>query len=256
MLRKPAVAGAFYPGNKEQLEGMLEELFSKALNEDIDGELKAIVAPHAGYQFSGIVAATAYNVVKKHAKDFKDIVILGPSHYVALDGFAAPESDEWETPLGKVKVGRLDNIFQYEISHSKEHSIEVQIPFLQHTLDGLKGRTLYPIVVGDAEPEELAEVIEGEMENKLIIASSDLSHYYPYDIAKRIDGNANECIPKLDVRCVWERVEACGKIGILSVMLLAKRLRWKAKLLQYMNSGDVWYDKNNVVGYGAYAFYL
>ncbi len=261
MLRKPAVAGRFYPAEKDKLLALMDKLFKEAKAESekakrpqIKERLKAIIAPHASYVFSGLVAATAYSVVREHKNDFKDIVVVGPSHYIAFEGFAAPESDTWETPLGTVEVKALPHFFQYELTHNKEHSIEVQIPFLQYVLEGLKGRALYPVVVGDAFPEELASALEPFLDDKLLVVSSDLSHYYPYEYANQLDSFANKCIPNLDVKCVADKVEACGKIGILALLHIAKKRSWKGHFLKYMNSGDVWEDKSSVVGYGAYAF--
>jgi hypothetical protein len=249
--RKPAVAGIFYPANPKELKDMIEK-FTQTTKTKPNEKLKAIISPHAGYIYSGIVAGKAYSLIKKleQKKQWKTIII-GPSHFIPFNGAANSGAQYWETPLGKVKTSEK-GFMQYPHSHSKEHSIETQIPFLQCSL---KKFTINPIVYGKINPEKLAEQIKELIdEDTIIIASSDLSHYYTYDEAIAIDSIANKAIPSLDIETTTQ-IEACGLTGIIALMHIAKKLNWKGKLLDYKNSGDTAGNKNSVVGYGAYAFF-
>lgn len=251
-IRKPAVAGIFYPANPKELKKMIEKFMQSTKTKKPEEKLKAIISPHAGYIYSGIVAGKAYSLIKKldQKKQWKTIII-GPSHFVAFNGAANSGAQYWETPLGKAKTSEKGFI-QYPYSHAMEHSIETQIPFLQCSL---KKFTINPIVFGKIEPTELAGQIKELLdEDTIIIASSDLSHYYSYDEAIAIDSIANKSIPRLDIETTTQ-IEACGLTGILALMHIAKKLNWKGKLIDYKNSGDTAGDKNSVVGYGAYAFF-
>lgn len=253
-MRSPAVAGLFYPSDPQGLLNMIDQFLNKSKSVNVEGSIRALVVPHAGYIYSGIVAAAGYKLVKNNP-NIRKVVILGPSHYVLFRGAAAPGIDVWETPLGMFRVYDLQSklIAPYPEAHRREHSIEVQMPFLQVVLPKAE---YYPVVVGEVDPAELARDISNVIDSStIIVVSSDLSHYYPYDEAVKIDANANECIPKLDIDCVNERVEACGKTGILTLMHIARERGWKGKLIDYKNSGDTAGDKDSVVGYGAYVFY-
>ncbi len=249
-MRYPAVAGSFYPANEEELKALLRELYREAKDTEVDGELKAIVAPHAGLIFSGRVAATAYKLAGKRKGEFESIAILGPSHYFAVEGSFSPADEEWLFPFGVVEVEKHPAFPESRQVHEPEHSIEVQFPFLWW--EELLEKELYPIAVAVDDPRRVAKTLESF--EGLIVVSTDLSHYYPYEVALRLDSVANKCIPALDIKCVEERVEACGKLPLLALLHLAKTKGWKGAFLHYMNSGDV-YDKSRVVGYGAYAFY-
>jgi len=248
MIRRAVVAGSFYPSNKDQLERMIDEFLAKAKVEDI--EAKGFVMPHAGYIYSGQVAAYGYKIISKLKP--KRVIILGPSHFIPFVGSSISTVDFWETPLGKVKVEKVKTEFlDFPEAHKYEHSIEVQLPFLQRVL---KGFQIIPISIGDDDYKDIAKQLERLLEDAIIIASSDLSHYHDYDTAVKIDSLANEAIPKLDLKKA-EKIEACGKTGILSLMYLAKKQGWFGKKLFYANSGDTAGDKSQVVGYGCYAFY-
>ncbi len=254
-MRPPAVAGMFYPSDPSLLLSMIDDFLKQSVDFQLNGKLRAIVVPHAGYVYSGIVAAAGYKLVKQHMNEFDKVILLGPSHYVAFRGVASPGTDVWETPLGMVRVFDLKgkHIAPFPEAHSKEHSLEVQIPFLQITLPKAE---YYPLVLGDVDPKSLADDLIPYMNDRtLLVISSDLSHYHPYDEAVKIDSIANDCIPKLDYDCVLNKVEACGKLGILTLIEIAKRKRWKAALVDYKNSGDTAGPKDQVVGYGCYAFY-
>lgn len=254
--RKPAVAGAFYPGDKESLTYMINEFFKICKPCKCNRQAKGIIVPHAGYVFSGIVAAEGYKCLRKLEQDKHwKVLLLGPSHYVPFAGAAISEADFWETPLGKIKIGKLptsDLIIENEDAHKQEHSLEVQLPFLQTVL---KDFTLYPLCLGEVNPEALAKELKdfADQEDVIVIISSDLSHYYKYDEAKQLDDLANKYIPNLDIKNA-EKVEACGITGILTFMYLAKMINLQGCFIDYKNSGDTAGDKDHVVGYGCYAF--
>jgi len=249
-MRYPAVAGSFYPADEAELRALLEELYKEKKDVEVEGELKAIVAPHAGLIFSGRVAATAYSLAGRHRDEFDRIAILGPSHYFAVEGSFSSADREWLFPFGVVEVSPLEPFPPSREVHEPEHSIEVQFPFLWW--EELLNKEIHPVAVAVDDPRRVAKALESF--EGLIVVSTDLSHYYPYEVAVKLDSIANRCIPSLDIVCVEERVEACGKLPLLALMHLAKAKGWKGKFLHYMNSGDV-YDKSRVVGYGAYAFY-
>ena len=252
--RKSAVAGSFYPANKAELEKLITGLFAQAKKSKLTGKLKGLVVPHAGYIYSGVVAASAYLLLQQMEQEHPEkrkIIIIGPSHFVPFKGIGASGAKKWETPLGTA-VTNEKGLPQRPKAHGQEHSIEVQVPFLQSVL---KKFTITPIVYGNATAQEIARIcgklIDG---NTIIIASSDLSHYYQYEDANDIDSVANKAIPALDIGKA-AKAEACGIRGILALMLIAKKGKWKGKLLDYRNSGDTAGSKDSVVGYGAYAFY-
>jgi hypothetical protein len=243
-------------------------------------KLRGLVCPHAGYDYSGPVAAVAYKQLE--GRDVDTVIVMAPSHYVEFEGASIPDVDAYETPLGLirlsprarelVKVGPLVCDPRCETSrpdwwrqapkeippfgedtpHTWEHSLEVQLPFLQRTLEQF---TIVPIVFGRAGPEEVAEALQRVLNEKtVLVASSDLSHYYPYETAKRLDASCIQAICDLDVEGMQQQ-DACGKGPILTLIHLAKRNGWRAKLLDYRNSGDTSGDKSGVVGYAAIAFF-
>ncbi|MGC8924289.1 MAG: AmmeMemoRadiSam system protein B [Candidatus Micrarchaeia archaeon] len=254
-MRVPAVAGMFYPDEGIKLLGMIKELLGQCKKASIKGRLRGLIVPHAGYIFSGIVAAAGYNMVLSRKEEIDKIILIGPSHYMMFNGAASSGEDVWETPLGMVEVHELigRHIVPFPRAHVEEHSLEVQVPFLQVVCPSAR---IYPLVTGEVDPSMLAKDIEQYIDDRtLILVSSDLSHYYPYYKAVEIDSKANECIPSLNIECVNEKVEACGKTGILTLMHIAKDMGWKGQLIDYKNSGDTYKDKSQVVGYGCYAFF-
>lgn len=258
MNRKPAVAGMFYPDDEEELKGQVERFLEKAKPKKITP--KGLIVPHAGYVYSGPVAAFGYKLLQRldQKKEYK-IVIIGPSHRVPFIGAALSEARGWMTPLGTVPVDvesqkklLSENIHFLSEAHELEHSIEVQLPFLQMVLKKFK---IIPISTGMINPEVLAkEILPIIDENTILIASSDLSHFHNYETAKKIDSRANEAIPAMDFEKA-KQVEACGITAILTLMFVAKARKWKCALLDYRNSGDTAGTKEQVVGYGCYAFY-
>lgn len=277
-VKEPAVANKFYPGNphilkQNILEYLAEAETSEEVREALKGRaVKAVIVPHAGYMYSGPVAAYGHGVLRglDRGKMWK-VLLIGPSHYVPLIG-AAPYGDgKWKTPLGEVKTMDV----RYEIgggngatifdpignellmtvpeAYGEEHSLEVQVPFLQTVL---KNFVLYPIVLGEVRPDYLAEKLAGfaEGEDSVIVCSSDLSHYLPYDEAVKVDRGTVAGIVSMNLDKVIAEGDACGIKGILTVMFLAEKLGWKPVLLDYRNSGDTAGDKSSVVGYASIAF--
>ena len=255
IVKKPNVAGAFYPADANELDSIISEYLSQA--EKSLTKVRGLVSPHAGYIYSGPVAAYGYKQLEGERYD--TVIILGPSHHARFSGFSIPNATHYETPLGLVRISkkadglRKERYFFYdERIHTKEHSVEVQIPFLQKVLRDFE---IIPIVVGDIDPETLAKILSKYIDDRtLVIASSDLSHYYPYEQAKSLDAFCIHSIPSLDFEGM-DACEACGKIPILTLMHLAKDFGWEGKLLDYRNSGDTAGDKSRVVGYASIAFY-
>ncbi len=266
-IRHAAVAGAFYPDDELELREMIEDYLSKA--EDVKlkargkSKLRALIVPHAGYIYSGPIAAYGYKLLANYKEQVKDVIVLGPSHYAAFRGACESGFDIWETPLGRVKSESIKSklndsakqmFASYPHAHLPEHSLEIQLPFLQTVLG--EGFTFYPVLCGEVSALSLATALEEAIDEKtILIISSDLSHYLTYDNAVKTDKVANSSIPKLDIKKFEEKGDACGKTPILVLMHLAKKKGWKGKLLNYRNSGDTAGDKIRVVGYGCYAFY-
>jgi AmmeMemoRadiSam system protein B len=256
IIRHSVVSGYFYPGNPKELKDMINGFLKKVDIKKISGEVKGLVEPHAGYVYSGLTAAYGYKILSQFNKNKKwKIVLLGPSHHGYFPGAAMSTADYWLTPLGKVKVEKtkIDGLLDIPEAHLNEHSLEVQLPFLQCVLNDF---SIIPILIGEADPKELSEILKPILDDStIIIVSSDLSHFHSYREAKKIDKVADDSIPKLEIKKVEEKVEACGKTGILTVMNIAKEMGWKGELLHSCNSGDVTNDKSQVVGYGCYGFF-
>jgi AmmeMemoRadiSam system protein B len=255
-VREPVVAGAFYPGDANELKATVDALLAKAAVPDVKG-LKALVCPHAGYRYSGPVAASGFKLLLGHK--FDQVMVLAPSHHVVFRGVAVPKEDAMSTPLGKIRVARrareaaqtapfvLDSA-----PYVREHSLEVELPFLQRTLPAFE---LWPLVFGSTNPEEVAKQLDQAVgPTMLLVASTDLSHYYPYDTAVSLDRATIDAIVRMDMRALAD-AEACGRGPVLALAYLARSRGWKAQLLDYRNSGDTAGDRSRVVGYAAIAFY-
>jgi MEMO1 family protein len=242
-MREAVVAGSFYPSEKKELKKMVDGFLEKTKNMAFKGKIVAAIVPHAGYIYSGEVAAKAYSEIKKTKP--KKIILLGPSHQEYLDG-AYSFNENWKTPLGEVKVTPAHLPI---VKNDSEHSLEVQLPFLQSVL---KDFELTPIIYGNIDEEDLAEIVEKE--NGFILVSSDLSHYLPYDNANKVDKNTIKKILDLNTNGLSEEGDACGIIGIMALVILANKKGWKAILLDYKNSGDILGDKKGVVGYASIIF--
>lgn len=258
-IREPAVAGMFYPGDplalQQQLDAFLHAPATGAAHP------KALIVPHAGYIYSGAVAASAYRLLGSMRGQITRIVLLGPAHRVAFKGLAATGMQYFETPLGLVKIDRaaiehllaLPQVRVMDAAHREEHSLEVQLPFLQTVLGDTF--SLVPLVVGDADSRSVAEVIEtlwGGPET-LILISSDLSHYHDYDTARQLDSDTSRAIERLDPQAI-DYEQACGRIPVGGLLLAARHHKLHAKTLDLCNSGDTAGGRDRVVGYGAYAF--
>ena len=259
--RPAAVAGAFYPGDRETLMRDVDEMLSAA-QQRMDGPVpvpKAIIAPHAGYVFSGGVAASAYARVAQGRSRFSRVILLGPAHRVPVRGFALPSVEAFDTPLGPVKLDRevQEGLAQHpdvdvrDDVHAQEHSLEVHLPFLQRALGDF---TLVPVVVGDARPEQVADLLESLWggDETLIVISTDLSHFHDYDSARRIDGDTVRKIGLMKAGSFGPN-EACGSRPVNGVLLLAARMGYRVTELDVKNSGDTAGPKDRVVGYGAWA---
>ena len=249
-IREPAVAGMFYPAGPEELR-MQIEAFLAAANPKKGSSPKAIIVPHAGTIYSGPIAATAYATLRPEG--ISRVVLLGPSHHVFLHGLAASSADAWRTPLGNVPLEQTDVVPVNDSAHEREHSLEVQLPFLQTVLGEFK---LVPLVVGDATQEEVAETLDalwGGPET-LVVISSDLSHYMSYSTGRALDTAASKAIVELDSRGL-DFDNACGLVPIAGLLYLAKQKGMHAELIDLRSSGDTAGPKDQVVGYGAFAFY-
>jgi AmmeMemoRadiSam system protein B len=246
-IREPAVAGMFYPAEPEKLRGMIGKFLADAKP---GPHPKAIIAPHAGYIYSGPIAASVYARIPANVSR---VVLIGPSHRVALHGLAGSSASLWRTPLGDVAVECPLFVPVNDAAHELEHSLEVQLPFLQVIL---KKFTLIPLVAGDASAEAVAEVLEKLWSGPetLIGISSDLSHYESYATARKMDRAAADAILALDERGL-EYDNACGLVPIRGLLHLAKQKKMRAELVDLRNSGDTAGPRDQVVGYGAFAFY-
>ena len=255
-VRMPAVAGAFYPAERFELKQMIESFLESSKKTSVNGKLKGLIVPHAGYIYSGPVAGVGYRLLKENNPDAENVFLIGPSHSERFYGVAQATNEYWQTPFGKIEMEQLKEnqiVKNYNNAHLKEHSLEVQLPFLQTVLKKFR---VYALLTGDMSARLFAAELQKEIDDSsIIIASSDLSHYHSYSEAMRIDNTANKAIPSMDVYNVESFVEACGKEAILTLMQIAKIKKWKGKFLDYKNSGDTSGDKSRVVGYGCYAFY-
>ena len=257
-IRPPAAAGLFYAGHRQELQTSVSELLGEAAP-SANVFPKALIAPHAGYVYSGRVAAEAFATLRAGAPSVARVVLIGPAHFVPVRGIAAPTVDAFETPLGCVPVDRhalsaiadLPFVIAADAPHAPEHSLEVELPFLQALLPNF---TVVPLVIGDAAPQEVAEVLRrlwGGPET-LIVVSSDLSHYHDYDTARRLDGATAAAIERGD----WESLgpnQACGYLAVAGLLVETRRRSLTPERLSLCNSGDTAGSRDRVVGYGAWA---
>jgi hypothetical protein len=260
-IRQPAVAGAFYPGQGQALSHDVAALLGAA-RAPSDGKgmsPKAIIVPHAGYVYSGATAALAYARLSSVRKTIRRVVLLGPVHRVPVSGLALPGVDSFATPLGNIEVDQgavaaimpLRQVVVSPAAHALEHSLEVQLPFLQSVLDDFK---LLPLAVGDATPAEVAQVLDTLWggDETLIVISSDLSHFLPYRAAQAVDQETVQRILAMDGHLTHE--QACGGTPVNGLLLAARQHRLHPQLLGLCNSGDTAGDKQRVVGYASIAF--
>ena len=258
--RPAAVAGAFYPGGTDTLTEAVSALLASAPAPAARGQRvpKAMILPHAGYAYSGPIAATGYRLLAGAADRVRRVVLLGPAHRVYLSGMALPSADRFEVPTGSVTLDRslIDELLELpgtrtdDEAHALEHCLEVHLPFLQAVLDRFE---LVPIIVGQCPPSQVAGVLEAAWggEETVIIVSSDLSHYHSYETAREIDAATTARI--LARSSDLEGEEACGASAINGLMLTARGHDLTVHALDVRNSGDTAGDRRQVVGYGAYA---
>ena len=258
-IRQPAVAGAFYPNDPAELQLMINKMLAAA---STTGAVpKVIIAPHAGYVYSGPVAASVYKLLEAAHATIKRVVLLGPSHRVPVNGIAISSAGFYSTPLGRVAldqeaihaIATLPGVEQLDMAHTHEHSLEVHIPFLQTVLDDF---TLVPLVVGDADSDQVAKIMDtlwGGNET-LIVVSSDLSHYHDYEEAKSMDKATSDAIVHLRSDDIGYD-DACGRNPVCGLLELASQRGLEVKTVDLRNSGDTAGPRDRVVGYGAYAFY-
>ena len=257
-IRPAAVAGLFYPADAAQLHRDIQSMLS--VTEQAESVPKALIVPHAGYIFSGPVAASAFAQLKNIRHIVKRVIVLGPCHRVPLNGLATSSADYFETPFGSIRIDReainqiasLPQIEEFDLTHQQEHSLEVQLPFLQEVLDDF---SLIPLVVGDTRAEEVSEVLEKLWggDETLIVISSDLSHYHDYNTARAMDNETCLAIEEMDAAAIHYD-QACGRNPVTGLLLAAKKHGLHATTLDLRNSGDTAGDKSSVVGYGAWAF--
>jgi len=255
-VRHPAVAGAFYPADPDDLESLVDQLVADARSTAPGGPVpKAVIVPHAGYVYSGPVAARAYARLAPAAGRITRVVMLGPAHRVWFRGLALPDADGLETPLGTSRAAQPDGlpgVFVDAGPHADEHCLEVQVPFLQRVLGDVE---LVPLLVGEAPVEAVADVIDTLWDGAetLVLVSSDLSHYHTWELARLLDARAaasiEACDPSLD------HEQACGATPINGLLATARRRRMRVECLDLRNSGDTAGPRDSVVGYGAFAFY-
>lgn len=258
-VRRAVVDGLLYPAAPEALRALIAGCLGPA-DDDAAPLPKLLITPHADYEYCGAVAGHAYGLLNRsRAGVVSRIVLLGPAHRFAMHGLAAPEAVAFETPLGEValdvaalaSLDGLPQVVRNHRAHEREHSLEVQLPFLQALLGSF---ALVPLIVGDASAEEVAQVLERLWggEETLIVLSSDLSHYLPYEQAQTIDRATAQRILRLDAGLTPH--EACAATAINGALLAARRHRLAPRLLDLRNSGDASGERDRVVGYGAMAF--
>jgi MEMO1 family protein len=259
-VRPPAVAGAFYPREAGELKSAVEELLRGPAGDGERPAPKAVIAPHAGYVYSGPIAGSAFRTLAAAAASIRRVVLVGPAHYVPIRGLALPGHQFFATPLGEVRVEpegaqavlRLPQVRVVPEAHAREHSLEVELPFLQALLGEFD---LVPLVAGDADGGEVAEVLErlwGGPET-LVVISSDLSHYLPAEAARRMDRETADEI--LALGGPLHSRQACGAVPINGLLEAARRRGLVPELLDLRNSADTAGDPSRVVGYGAFAFH-
>ncbi|MBL0143904.1 MAG: AmmeMemoRadiSam system protein B [Betaproteobacteria bacterium] len=260
MIRPAAVAGAFYPGDASTLAVEVEGCLREA-GQPREGERppKAIIAPHAGYLYSGPVAASAYARIAPLRGKVSRVVLAGPAHRVFVTGAAVPQADAFETPLGRVgldevalaRLRRLPFVEASDRAHALEHSLEVHLPFLQAVLGEFK---LVPVVVGGASPGQMASLFDEVWggEETLVVVSSDLSHFLSYRAACERDRETADAILRLSPRLDGE--DACGAAPVNGLLEVARRRALEVELVDLRNSGDTAGGRSQVVGYGSFVF--
>lgn len=262
IIRYSVVSGMFYPDNPQKLREMIKNFLEQSQSYEKLPIPKAIIAPHAGYEYSGLIAANAYACLKNAKKKISTVVLLAPAHYYPFQGLATTSAQFYETPLGQIKINQqvLKELMQTckyvsvcEEAFTYEHSVEVQLPFLQTILEN--NFSLVPLLVGQSSTEEIAKVLETlwGKDDTLIVISSDLSHYKDYSTALELDKSTIAAILNYEIKTI-ESDHACGHAPIKGLLAVAQKKRLKPALVSTTNSGSVTGIKNKVVGYCAIHF--
>ncbi|NMM44434.1 AmmeMemoRadiSam system protein B [Rhodospirillaceae bacterium KN72] len=264
LIRPAAVAGMFYPGDRQGLAqsvaGFVNDAAKRAGIGPNSPIVKAVIAPHAGYVYSGACAGEAYARLLPGRDAVTRVVLMGPCHRVALRGLATTAADLWQTPLGSVPIDRealdglsdLPQVFAHDAAHKQEHSLEVHLPFLQTVFPKMK---LVPFAVGQASAEDVAAVLDrlwGGPETRIVI-SSDLSHFLDYDACNALDAKTADAVERFDYAAIG-RDQACGRIPMSGLLKLAPEKHLSIERVGLCNSGDTAGDKGRTVGYGAWVF--
>ena len=254
-IRPAACAGSFYPEYRHELEASLDTFLENATGEAASLP-KAMIVPHAGYVYSGEVAARAY--ARLTGSGYRRVILLGPAHRLWFEGIALPVASIFETPLGSIpldpvcqELAGLPGIIESEEAHRMEHAIEVQLPFLQRVLGKF---SIVPLLVGNASPAAVSEIIDrfiGEP-GTLVLVSSDLSHFHDYDAARALDAATAKSIMALDP--VLDHEQACGATPVNALLLSARRHGLPSQLIDIRNSGDTFGSRERVVGYASFSF--
>ena len=256
-VRPAAVAGAFYPADPIRLETDVRGYLADARPVDLDFRVRILIVPHAGYVYSGPVAATGYQLLEA-MDSIRRIVMFGPSHYVWFTGLALPGADLLETPLGTVavdaaaaaQVATSHLVTESTAAHEREHSLEVQLPFLQVVAPGIP---VVPLLTGEVHPVGAADAVEPILDDEtLLLVSSDLSHYHDTVTARGLDAETAASVERLDPGAL-SRESACGRTGVQAALYLARRSGYRVDVLDLRNSSDTAGPPDRVVGYGTFA---
>ncbi len=254
-IRKAVVSGSFYPQKKEEILKYINHFNSVKTNDESFDDIKAIIVPHAGYIYSGFTANMAYKLVSASKKDIKRVIVIGPSHRAYLKGASVALYDEYETPLGNLKIDKefsqnlIDkyDFLDFNIECEFEHSTETQAPFIKHYFGDVQ---LVELVYGEVDYKDLSKVIDEVLKDKsnFVVISTDLSHFYTLEEAQKLDNICLEAINKKDLK-LFDYCEACGKTGVKAIINWAIKNDYETKILNYCTSADVTKDKSRVVGY-------
>jgi AmmeMemoRadiSam system protein B len=257
-VRRPAVAGKFYPADPAELRSVVGNLLAQAVVKSKAGQIRAVIAPHAGYAYSGPVAATVFAALRREPHWVQRVVVIGPAHSVRVRGIFAPSVSAFATPLGEIPVDaaaiaaitRLPPVVIHDGPHESEHCLEVELPFLQVVFGQIP---IVPLLVGSATAREVAAVLGCLWQaSTVIVASSDLSHYLPYDEARRRDARTAAAIEHF-AEATISLESACGALAVRGLLIAAKALALSIDRVDLRNSGDAAGDRSRVVGYGAWA---
>lgn len=257
-VRRPVAAGYFYPADPDELASMIDRLLDAARPAVLEGRLRALVAPHAGYVYSGAIAAAAFAALPARAEDVR-VVLTGPSHFTPLRGVAVSGADAWETPLGAVAVDPelratavAAGAVVDDLPHGGDHALEVELPFLQRRAG--RGLRVLPAAIGASATDAAAFLEAVVAAGALLAVSTDLSHYHDDETARRLDRRTAEAVVALDAEAIGER-HACGADALRSLVAYAGRSGWSCSLLALGTSADTSGDLRRVVGYGSFAVF-